>query len=683
MVILPTRSRKRRATTVRDEAEEFLEETNSIVDTEEALDDDKEYSPDPEVEEDIDEVLEFLEEEEIILKLFKSKNNKKEQSVRDMHELLDQEYQEDESKMVQEDEREVAVGGGRRRGTGTSGEPASSITSRSRSISAEPDVKALRRGGSEENNEEPEDRSTHAKRSRAGHIGANARSAPTTPTPGKLERTENGPKYEIGADLWQRSFAYLYPLQLSAPASVNKSWRSLTYHLPLWQEVCEKAGLALPSDDIEKYGYVKPNYYRLAHENADSICETCHRLCKPSGSYRALPVRLEDEVVPTKVCMCHDCRVDYYIEHPEPFPDNVLPRKDGPYTVTPRMTKGEAARKYMLTSSDIMSLPYEMGRNPYFRTNSPMYLFEEQYVLRLARQVHGGDIGIAAVRADSEYSGRKIPEPQEDVMNARKNLLRSLLHDMGLHLPDSSAICHIYIERGLGDPLEIVKELETVDWFHRCTNYDPSLEKAHLKKVKRRPRITRRRRTRLESETVTIHGLGVEALDRAIQDETMTEAEEQEEDHHKMAALDDWLQHRFEQGNFRSYKLGPEGPDKPPEGVWPLLDRIDIGHKMLEFAAEKVYRAMEKQKQFVRREGLRKFALNKGQVRVMVDTFDPSMSRVSEMAQKKRRRVEGDQDKERLVVEPQLSTLLEHDFGPDWHLKVIEEAKKLAESRLF
>ncbi|KAF9279548.1 hypothetical protein BGZ68_007857 [Mortierella alpina] len=675
LMVVRRRSRLRvpRATTVRTEDEELLQEKGLIVDTDEDPDDDdSEYQPNPEVEEAIDEELEYLEEEDIIANLPKrdqaQEQEAQEQHRNDLHEILDLESPEEEAKMVQEDEREVAVGGGRRRGTGTGGEPASTSRARSRSPSR---TKYKVQGG-------PAGTTPFT-----GEPMVPPSSPPSTPTPSKLERTENGPTFELGSDLWQRVFSYLYPSQLTAPAGVSKEWRKRIYHLPAWQKICEASGLALPGDHIGKYGYEKPNYYRLAHENADSICEQCYKLCRPSGSYRALPVRLVDEPDPTEICMCRDCRVDYYIEHPEPVPEDVAPYQDGAYTVTPRMTKGEAM-KYLLTNSDIMSLPYEMGRNPYFRHNSPMYLFEEQFVLRLARQVHGGDIGIAAARADSEYTGRKVPEPQDDVIKTRRNLLRSLLHEKGLVLPEHSAICHIYIEKGLGDPVEIVKELETVDWFHRCTSYDPSLEKAHLKQVKRRPRITRRRDTRPEGETLMSRGPGgVEALDKSIREETMTEEEEEEDDQHKMDALDDWLQHRLEQGLYHSYKLDPEGPEKPPEGVWPLLDRIDVGHKMLEFAAEKVCNAMEKQKHFIRREGLRKFALNKNQVRVMVDAVDPNLSRVSEMAKRKRRRVEAGQEQGELSEEPQLSTLLEHDFGPMWYVQVLEEAKKRAESRFF
>ena len=302
-------------------------------------------------------------------------------------------------------------------------------------------------------------------------------------------------------------------------------------------------------------------------------------MTRPAGSFRALPVVVgasdddddsKKDSSPKVMRMCRDCRVEYYIDHLESVPDEVAPYKAGEYTVTPRMTKGDAMKTYLLSNSDIMSLPYEIGCNPYFRSNSPMYLFEEQHVLRLARQVHDGDIGIAANRSDSEYAGPKIPEPHDDVVKHRRNLLRSMLHDKVLYLPRHAAICNIYIKTGLGGPVEIVKELEVVDWFHRCTSYDPSLDKAHLQQVKR---ISRRRETRPEGETLISANSGGLAA-QSIKDEVMSEDEEEQDDHHKMAALDDWLTHRLEQGHYWSYKLDPKTPERPPKAIWELIDKV-------------------------------------------------------------------------------------------------------------
>ncbi|KAK3838672.1 MAG: hypothetical protein JOS17DRAFT_813296 [Linnemannia elongata] len=621
------------------------------------------------------------------------------------------------------EQREVQVGGGRRGGTGTGGSLASTAAAEDNNPNSDYNANYDHDDRDDDDGDEELMRveTTHDKRSRAGYAGANAKigyldsatamsrakfkiegpegsdpfvdgpappvSSPDTPTPEQLEKDDEGnPKYKLGAHLWKKIYLSFYPSELSVLASVSKEWRSRIYPLPVWQTICEAADLAVPANELEAHGYEKPNYYQLAHENADTICERCYKMTRPAGSFRALPVAATDTVVPYVIRMCRDCRVDYYIDHPEPVPNDVATYKTGEYTVTPRMTKGEAMKTYLLSDSDIMSLHYELGRNPYFGSNSLMYLFEEQHVLRLARQVHGGDIGIAATRSDSEYADRKIPEPHDDTIKHRRNLLRSMLHDKGLFLPENAAICNIYIETGLGDPLEIVQELEVVDWFHRFTSYNPSLDKAHLQQVKLRPRINRHRRTLPESNTPVSANSGRAAV-QSIQDEVMTKEEEEEDDHHKMVALDDWLTHRLEQGEYRSYKLDPEGPERPPKMIWTMLDKINMPHKLLEFAAEKVYRAMEKRKHEIKREGgFDKLAKSKAQVRGLVDEPESgrgSASRSSELWRQKRRKIEksdgeeGDQGKEL-----KLSTIMEHDLGSDWHSQVVQRAKELAQSRL-
>ncbi|KAG0370086.1 hypothetical protein BGX24_002148 [Mortierella sp. AD032] len=626
-------------------------------------------------------------------------------------------------------EREVQAGGGRRRGTGTSADGASTASSNDKSSNKNASSSSSSSGDRNDKGE-----TTHNKRSRAGHTGASAkvgyvdsdtamtrakykidgpeegsdplhddgkpsasRREPESPTPDHISKNEDDlPIWDVGTRLWHKIYASCYPSELEGAGSTNKEWRDRVYNLPVWQEICEKAGLALPAAQLETLGREKPDYFKLAHENADVICEQCYKMTRSAGSFRALPVAMTDIDSPAVIRMCRDCRVDYYIEHPEPIPDDVTPYKTGEYTVTPRMTKGDAKKAYLLTDSDIMSLPYEMGRNPYFGSKSLMYLFEEQHVLRLARQVHGGDIGIAAALADSEHAGRKIPKPHDDVVKHRRDLLRSMLHDQGLHLPEHAAICNIYIENGLGDPVEIVKELEVVDWFHRCTLYDPSFNKAHLQQVKRRPRISRGHETRPEGETLMSADAGGIAA-QSIKDEIMTEEEEDDDDQHKMAALDEWLTHRLEQGQYRSYRLDSDTPERPPKAIWPMLDKIDKSHKMIIFAAEKVYKTLEKKKHELRREvALDKIFKSKAQVREIVDALQQGSSvRGFELSRRKRRKVEdeeesdGDDDQHRQGGkkgrgdEPKLSTMMEHDIGSDWHTQVLEQVKELIKSRLL
>ncbi|KAK3810056.1 MAG: hypothetical protein J3Q66DRAFT_351978 [Benniella sp.] len=312
------------------------------------------------------------------------------------------------------------------------------------------------------------------------------------------------------------------------------------------------------------------------------------------------------------------------------------------------MTASEAMQCYSLTHSKLMSLQIKYGGGRWGGNKGIVLLMEQQNLLRLSREVHGGDIGIETYRADSGLADFMVVAPQDEAKRNRWSYLRSLLHDKGLEFPEECAMAHMYIETGLGDPLEIVKELDAIFWLQCYTNYDPLIDKASLRQVKLRSRI-----------------------DRQVQDEPMTE--EKEGDHHKMAALAEWLRRRLDQGNRYHWTMDTEShfPPPAPEGVRQLLDKIDWGHILLMFAAEKLYRCeMEKQKQQNGIEGAGDLHLSEQRLREMLDLHDQP--------------VYGQTHEPRIWTGikggPKLSVLLGGEFGGDWSDRVLEEARKRFES---
>ncbi|KAG0369174.1 hypothetical protein BGX24_002517 [Mortierella sp. AD032] len=147
----------------------------------------------------------------------------------------------------------------------------------------------------------------------------------------------------------------------------------------------------------------------------------------------------------------------------------------------------------------------------------------------------------------------------DDAMKRRQSLLRSLLYDKGLPPLPMSLACNVFFRSGHGDPIEIVKELDADNWLKCCTSYNsPCIDVAYQVKLRLQPvgrnQICRPKRTPRHSE--------------------------EDEEWNTLLALDKWLANRLYEGNYRSYKLDPEGPMKPPESVWPMLDKIDMGHTM-------------------------------------------------------------------------------------------------------
>lgn len=103
--------------------------------------------------------------------------------------------------------------------------------------------------------------------------------------------------------------------------------------------------------------------------------------------------------------------------------------------------------------------------------------------------------------------------------------------------------------------------------------------------------------------------------------------------------------------------------------------------------AEKIYRVLEKNHERRCESGLDKVFKMKGQIREIIDLPDQVSARGrggSELSRRKRRRVDDERDDEGGEgEETKLSTVIEHDIGPDWHSRVMERAKELVQSRLF
>ncbi|KAG0273970.1 hypothetical protein BGZ95_010239 [Linnemannia exigua] len=176
-------------------------------------------------------------------------------------------------------------------------------------------------------------------------------------------------------------------------------------------------------------------------------------------------------------------------------------------------------------------------------------ILQEVDVLQLARIFREGNVGIEAFRAVSQQTSWVYSEPKDDAMKHRQILLRSLVHDMRPCPPQRPIACNKFFWFGHGDPIEIVKELEVENWIKWCRSYScPSEDVAHQVKL------------RLQSDQIR----------RPIRAPKQTEEEErreEDEEWHKLLMLDKWLGDRLCEGTYRSYKLDPEEPMKPPESV--------------------------------------------------------------------------------------------------------------------
>ncbi|KAI9490764.1 hypothetical protein BDB00DRAFT_790010 [Zychaea mexicana] len=230
--------------------------------------------------------------------------------------------------------------------------------------------------------------------------------APPVSTISTDEQEERLPRvYQLSVEVWELIVQDLYPSQLATLAQVSRTFHDIVNYLPLWRSICAKAELGEP----KKRGKCK-TYFSLVLNNSERICEKCFCKCQKSGSKSALPVQLPN--LDKDVNLCRDCRRAHYRVHPEPEPETDTEqdlseegtgrRRHSQHRT--RITKGHAMSTYKLNDSDMDNIPHTATRNPYYRSAPPMRLYYRYRVIRYAREIHGGELGIEAMRTKSKQT---------------------------------------------------------------------------------------------------------------------------------------------------------------------------------------------------------------------------------------------------------------------------------------
>ncbi|KAF9902400.1 hypothetical protein EC991_004981 [Linnemannia zychae] len=358
---------------------------------------------------------------------------------------------------------------------------------------------------------------------------------------------------------------------------------------------------------------------------------------------------MESPVPDTVIQMCRPCRIEYYAKHPEPIPSRLLPffwGENDSYKVISRIDVLTAMIFVPLRSSSLV--PGQNGSRS---------LFQESDILQLARQTRGGDVGIASYKSASKRTCWVFSDLKDDAVKRRQVLLRSLLYDKRLPLRPRSNVCNMFVQSGHGDPVEIVKELDVEDWLKCCTNYNSAIKE-----------VTHQIRLRPNGHNSARQA----SFQKKSKGQPNDDAEEDKE-WHKLVELDRWLMRRLYNANFHSYKLDPEGPMKPPEAIWPMLDSLDMGQNALDYAAHTVARSLRKEKS-------RKIDYELGLGFEDMDELDMSVDQVRKIIDDTTTTMTADQSSENEGPVRTLSMLLEDELGLSWDRLVVQRVKNLLQS---
>lgn len=355
-----------------------------------------------------------------------------------------------------------------------------------------------------------------------------------------LPQDSNAPSHMLEglpSEILLSVFSYLTPSQLLPLGTVSRRLKNVVDDAPIWEHIWRKCELKKPARK-------RKTYLAVVVSESQKICEKCYSKTKANGSNS--PISIFDEDAKINIRMCRDCRCKYYAKYPEPNPEQLT--GDGSQSTVngQTVTKSTAKEIYKLTDMDLEELYVTYVRNPHYRTAAPMHLYDKEDVIRLARQAHGGDVGIKAARTATSARGRAIRDTRRLQVESRTTLLTERLEQAGLTLREDSRLCQQYIDNGHRDVDEIVTTMKEMAWYFRCTDYE-TLRVTYEEEYDYGDRSwgwgrTPRMRSTIDSETG------------------------------KNLALNKWIRDRIFDEIYTPVKDDPDNDNRPPMSLWGTIN---------------------------------------------------------------------------------------------------------------
>ncbi|KAG0300374.1 hypothetical protein BGZ98_009239 [Dissophora globulifera] len=205
---------------------------------------------------------------------------------------------------------------------------------------------------------------------------------------GSTDRTD--PCVVFPTEVWHQILSFLPLSQVAKISVVSKAWLDGSRTYPVWHVVCQShKALGEPK---RKYR----SHMALVCSKSYWICDLCHSYTTGKGNASEIPLPVENVDDNNFVwLLCHGCRIEYYIRHPEPLREV----QDLYEWQKNKITKTDACCTYYLADEDLYGLDYQERRNPHYRSGYPMRLYNRYTVQKRALKVHGGWVGVDAFGA--------------------------------------------------------------------------------------------------------------------------------------------------------------------------------------------------------------------------------------------------------------------------------------------
>ncbi|KAF9149258.1 hypothetical protein BG015_008961 [Linnemannia schmuckeri] len=189
-------------------------------------------------------------------------------------------------------------------------------------------------------------------------------------------------------------------------------------------------------------------------------CGFCKERFPAEGFERVLPVLYRcNGVLGDMVLLCLKCRRNEFTINKEPYPPKVDAYLDSEHggVIVPQITENEATLHYCLKGDQLEPLPYVIARSVRTaRHICQIKMYEERTILKRARRLYGGDIGVFNAREVLAKQGEKVEVPPEGLFRERRNRIRQAFLEKKIYATSKLTSVRDYVKTGRGDLKKIV-----------------------------------------------------------------------------------------------------------------------------------------------------------------------------------------------------------------------------------
>ncbi|KAF9916950.1 hypothetical protein BX616_002353 [Lobosporangium transversale] len=267
--------------------------------------------------------------------------------------------------------------------------------------------------------------SKSSRRNRSHKRDCHGRNAPPAPVSAATDR-DVAIIEQIPNSLWVKICSYLYPSQLARLSQANKMLYKVVTGLSCWTLWYNNRMHGLPKVTVQKIPELMASHNFMLYMCVLSLqlCEQCFRKCdgrrQPAGmTVMPLPVAWQPSSLLPPQCtqdrkqhgdkghreqaqekqwtirLCLNCRKQHFEKYPEPLPEALMVAKATVYK-----TKREMRAAYHLGRRQFQKIKDRKSSGTAKNRGTPPVLYSEAEILRRAREMHGGDVGVQAFGND-------------------------------------------------------------------------------------------------------------------------------------------------------------------------------------------------------------------------------------------------------------------------------------------